>query len=181
MVRIENVVATAQIAKKLDLYKVEKVLDYAEYAPEMFPGLVYRSTEPKTTTLLFGSGQVVCTGGKNAEMAHETIHKIIKLLEREDISVIKDPKIKVQNIVATHDLKRELNLNSIAVGLGLERVEYEPEQFPGLVYRIEVPKAVMLLFQSGKIVCTGTKNLDEVNAAIDKLTVDLRQIGYDVG
>ena len=150
MVRIENVVATAAIAKKLDLYKVEKVLVDAEYAPEMFPGLVYRSLDPKTTTLLFGSGQVVCTGGKNAEMAHETIHKIIEQLEREDIPVIKNPKIKVQNIVATHDLKRELNLNSIAVGLGLDRVEYEPEQFPGLVYRIDTPKAVMLLFQSGK-------------------------------
>ena len=171
----------AAIAKKLDLYKVEKVLVDAEYAPEMFPGLVYRSFDPKTTTLLFGSGQVVCTGGKNAEMAHETIHKIIEQLEREDIPVIKNPKIKVQNIVATHDLKRELNLNSIAVGLGLDRVEYEPEQFPGLVYRIDTPKAVMLLFQSGKIVCTGTKNLDEVNAAIAKLTEDLQQIGYDVG
>ena len=179
MARIENVVATGSIAKELDLRKVEKALDGAEYDPTVFPGLVYRSKDPKTTTLLFGSGQIVCTGGKNREMAQRTMDNLRKLLAKKKIPVTQDSEITIQNIVATHDLGRELNLNTVAVGLGLDRIEYEPEQFPGLVYRIHEPKAVMLLFQSGKIVCTGTKNIEQVKAAIAVLTDDLMQIGYE--
>jgi len=83
----------------------------------------------------------------------------------------------VQNIVASSDLGAKINLNAIAISLGLEKVEYEPEQFPGLVYRLDVPKVVVLLFGSGKLVCTGAKKPEDVGAAVDKITEELKAAG----
>jgi transcription initiation factor TFIID TATA-box-binding protein len=82
----------------------------------------------------------------------------------------------VQNIVAVYDLNMQLNLTNIAMSLGLENVEYEPEQFPGLVYRIEEPKVVLLLFGSGKVVCTGAKEKGEIAQAVKILRKDLEKI-----
>ena len=86
-------------------------------------------------------------------------------------------EIVVQNIVATADLGGELNLNEVAMGLGLENVEYEPEQFPGLVYRVKEPRVVMLLFSSGKIVCAGGKNTEDVSTAVEKVSLMLSSMG----
>ncbi len=83
----------------------------------------------------------------------------------------------MQNIVASSDLGQEINLNAIAISLGLERVEYEPEQFPGLVYRLDSPKVVVLLFGSGKLVCTGAKHVEDVSVAVDKITEELKAAG----
>ena len=88
-----------------------------------------------------------------------------------------EPKIEVQNIVASSDLGQEINLNAIAMSLGLERVEYEPEQFPGLVYRLDVPKVVVLLFGSGKLVCTGARKPSDVDDAVNKITEELKAAG----
>ena len=63
------------------------------------------------------------------------------------------------------------------MGLGLENVEYEPEQFPGLVYRLKDPMVAMLLFGSGKIVCAGAKNLEDISTAIDKISLELSSLG----
>ena len=83
----------------------------------------------------------------------------------------------MQNIVASSDLVQKINLNVMAVTLGLDRVEYEPEQFPGLVYRLDEPKVVMLLFGSGKLVCTGAKRPQDVEAAVDKVAEELKAAG----
>jgi len=88
-----------------------------------------------------------------------------------------EPKIEVQNIVASGDLGARINLNAIAISLGLERVEYEPEQFPGLVYRLDAPKVVVLLFGSGKLVCTGARKPEDAEAAVDKITEELKAAG----
>jgi len=88
-----------------------------------------------------------------------------------------NPEIIVQNIVASADLGAVLNLNAIAIGLGLENIEYEPEQFPGLVYRIAEPKVVMLLFGSGKLVVTGGKKPADADAAVDKIVEELDGLG----
>ena len=154
---IENVVASTYLGQELDLNKIEDALEGAEYNPQQFPGLVYRLKEPKTATLIFRSGKVVCTGAKCREDVKVAISKVAKDLEKADVKITIEPKIEVQNIVASSDLEQEINLNTVAITLGLEKVEYEPEQFPGLVYRLDDPKVVVLLFGSGKMVCTGAK------------------------
>ena len=166
---IENVVASTYLGQELDLNRIEEALEGAEYNPQQFPGLVYRLKEPKTATLIFRSGKVVCTGAKCREDVKVAID-----LEKADIKITIEPKIEVQNIVASSDLEQEINLNTVAITLGLEKVEYEPEQFPGLVYRLDDPKVVVLLFGSGKMVCTGAKVPEDVTRAVDKIAAELR-------
>jgi transcription initiation factor TFIID TATA-box-binding protein len=86
------------------------------------------------------------------------------------------PEIKVQNIVASADIHSVLNLNAIASGLGLENIEYEPEQFPGLVYRLSDPKVVILLFGSGKLVVTGGKKPEDMVNAVDHIVKELGRL-----
>src|SRR4030042_4183423 len=147
-IKVQNIVASTTFAEKLDLDVIAQSLEEAEYEPEQFPGLVYRLDSPKTATLLFGSGKANCTGAKNIEDVRKTVSIITEKLERIGVKVYKNPEIVIQNIVATSDLEGELNLSEVALALGLENVEYEPEQFPGLVYRFKEPKVAMLLFGS---------------------------------
>jgi transcription initiation factor TFIID TATA-box-binding protein len=175
---VENIVASTSFADKLDLDAIAQSLEEAEYEPEQFPGLVYRLSNPKTATLLFRSGKANCTGAKNIEDVRKTVDIIADKLRKMSIDVYKnkDLEIVIQNIVAISDLGTELNLNEVAMGLGLENVEYEPEQFPGLVYRIKEPKVAMLLFGSGKIVCTGARKTEDVSIAVDKLSAELSSL-----
>jgi len=170
-------VASTSLGIELDLPSIVHSLEGSEYDPERFPGLIYRLKEPKTATLLFRSGKVVCTGAKSLDQVKTAIEKVIKQLQKAGIHVKTEPKIEVQNIVASSDLGQSINLNAIAITLGLENVEYEPEQFPGLVYRLEVPKVVLLLFGSGKLVCTGARKPQDVEVAVDKITTALRDAG----
>ena len=176
-IKIENVVASTSLGEELDLQSIALALDGAEYEPEQFPGLIYRLKDPKTATLLFRSGKVVCPGGRSLPQVQEAITKVAKQIEKAGIKIKVKPVIVVQNIVASSDLGQEINLNAIAISLGLERVEYEPEQFPGLVYRLDKPKVVVLLFGSGKLVCTGAKHVEDVSVAVDKITEELKAAG----
>ncbi len=176
-INVQNIVASTSFAEKLDLDVIAQSWDEAEYEPEQFPGLVYRLSNPKTATLLFRSGKANCTGAKNIEDVRTTINIIAEKLKKLGVEVYKDLGIIIQNIVATADLKGELNLSEVAISLGLENVEYEPEQFPGLVYRIKEPKVVMLLFGSGKIVCAGARKIEEVSIAVEKLSTELSSLG----
>jgi len=176
-IKVQNIVASATFAEKLDLDMIAQSLEDAEYEPEQFPGLVYRLSNPKTATLLFISGKANCTGAKSIEDVRKNIDIIAEKLKKLSIDVYKDIEIVVQNMVATADLGGELNLSEVAVSLGLENVEYEPEQFPGLVYRIREPKVAMLLFGSGKIVCAGAKSIEDVSKAVEKLSEELTSLG----
>src|SRR3989449_4398303 len=176
-IKIENVVASTSLGGELDLQAIALALGGAEYEPEQFPGLIYRLKEPKTATLLFRSGKVVCTGAKSLDHVKTAIDTVAKQIEAAGIPIKKDPVIEVQNIVASSDLGTEINLNAIAISLGLEKVEYEPEQFPGLVYRIDEPKVVVLLFGSGKLVCTGARKPSDVEQAVEKITQELKAAG----
>lgn len=173
---VENIVASTSFAEKLDLDAIAQSLEDAEYEPEQFPGLVYRLETPKTATLLFRSGKANCTGAKNVKDVEKTVEIIGKKLKNLGVDVYENPKIVIQNIVAISDLGTELNLNEVAMGLGLDKVEYEPEQFPGLVYRLDDPKVAMLLFGSGKIVCTGARKTEDVSLAVEKLSEELSSL-----
>ena len=175
--KIENVVASTSLGKELDLQAIALVPGGAEYEPEQFPGLIYRLKEPKTAILLFRSGKVVCTGAKSLEHVKTAIDLVAKQIGAAGIPVNKNPEIVVQNIVATSDLAAQIDLNAIAISLGGGKVEYEPEQFPGLVYRIDEPKVVVLLFGSGKLVCTGARTPADVEKAVEKITAELKAAG----
>ncbi len=166
-VNIENVVASATLNQKVDLNAVVKGYPGVEYRPEQFPGLVFRLKRPKTATLIFNSGKMVCTGAKSEKEARRAVMKVIKELKKSGIIIIGKPELKIQNIVASANLFGMIDLEKAAYTLG--KTMYEPEQFPGLIYRMQEPKVVILLFASGKLVCTGAKREQDVYDAVEKL------------
>lgn len=161
---------------ELDLNSLALVLSGTEYEPEQFPGLVYRLKDPKSATLLFRSGKLVCTGSKTLGQVKKAIETVVSDIKKAGVPIGDSPKIEVQNIVASADLGSPINLSSVVVTLGLERVEYEPEVFPGLVYRMSEPKVVILLFGSGKLVCTGARKPQDVEAAVKKIREELESV-----
>ena len=177
-ITVVNVVASASVGAELDLEDMAGKLEEVEFNPDRFPGAVCRIKEPKTAILFFRSGKIVCTGARSIDNVHLVIDMMMKKLRAMDIMVDESPEITVQNIVATADLKTDLKLNVIAISLGLEKVEYEPEQFPGLVYRLETPKVVALLFSSGKVVCTGAKKVSDIHLAVKCIKEELKNAGF---
>ena len=173
-IKVVNIVVSTSLEHDIPLEKMAATLSNTEYNPEQFPGLVIRIKEPKTSALIFSSGKVVCTGARSMEKVDEAIKKIIKSLEKINVKITIKPVIIIQNIVASGSVGMDLNLNSLA--MKLENTEYEPEQFPGLVYKLKEAKATFLLFSNGKIVCTGTKSEKEVHAALDKLIINLKKV-----
>ena len=173
-IKVVNIVVSTSLKHDIPLEKMAATLSNTEYNPEQFPGLVIRIKEPKTSALIFSSGKIVCTGARSMDKVHESINKIIKSLEKIKVKITIKPEIKIQNIVASGSVGMDLNLNTLA--MKLENTEYEPEQFPGLVYKLAAAKATFLLFSSGKVVCTGTKSEKEVHAALDKLIENLKRV-----
>jgi len=166
-ISIENVVASATLDQEIDLLAIMKVFRNVEYRPKQFPGLVFRLKKPKTATLIFGSGKMVCTGAKSEKMARNAVNKVVEELKNNGIVILGKPQITIQNIVASANLHGKIDLETAADIM--ENVMYEPEQFPGLIYRMREPKVVMLLFASGKLVCTGAKYEGMVQEAVEKL------------
>jgi len=176
-IQIENVVASSDIGQELSLDQLSTDLPGAEYNPEDFPGIVYRLQEPKSATLIFRSGKVVCTGAKSVDDVHEALEIVFDDLRELGIDVASNPPVEVQNIVSSASLEQSLNLNAIAIGLGLEQIEYEPEQFPGLVYRLDDPDVVVLLFGSGKLVITGANESEDAQHALAHVKDRLTELG----
>jgi len=166
-VKIENVVASAALNQRVDLNAVVKGCPRVEYRPEQFPGLVFRLKRPKTATLIFSSGKMVCTGAKSEKEAGRAVRKVVKELKKSGIIIVGKAEVKVVNIVASVTLGGKIDLERAA--FELRRTMYEPEQFPGLIYRMDEPKVVVLLFASGNLVCTGAKREDDVFKAVEKL------------
>ena len=173
---IQNVVASSAIGQEIDLEALATDLEGVNFDPENFPGLIYRIEKPHATALIFRSGKLVCTGADSVNGVHEALKATFETLSNLSLSVDDDPAITVQNIVVSGDLGETLNLNAIAIGLGLEAVEYEPEQFPGLVYRLEKPAVAALLFGSGKTVITGCKQFEDAEEATDALVERLSDL-----
>ena len=169
---VQNIVATTSLNKPISLIKLAKSDANTEYNPETFPGLILRIKKPKSAVLVFSSGNLVCTGTKSIAQVREVIVNVIKILRKIGVRVTERPKIKVQNIVASGSVNLTLNLNALA--LELENTEYEPEQFPGLVYKLIEPSATFLLFSNGKLVCTGTKNQKELEDSKKQLLRNLK-------
>lgn len=171
--KVQNIVATTSLGKSVSLVKLAKSDANTEYNPEQFPGLVLRVKKPKSAVLVFSSGNLVCTGTKSISQVREVISNVIRQLRKIGVRITEKPKINVQNIVASGSVDFALNLNALTLQLGT--TEYEPEQFPGLVYKLAQPTATFLLFSNGKLVCTGTKNREELDNAKKQLLRNLKE------
>lgn len=167
IVSIENVVASASVDQKIDLNVITQTFPDVEYHPEQFPGLVFRIKSPKTATLIFSSGKMVCTGAKSEEQSIAAVRTVVQKLRKGGIKIKKDAVIIIQNMVASANLGGKIHLEQAA--RSLPRSMYEPEQFPGLIHRMLDPRSVVLIFASGKLVCTGTKKEAEVYRAVHNL------------
>lgn len=167
IVSIVNVVASASVDQRIDLNAITKNFPDTEYHPEQFPGLVFRIKSPKTATLVFSSGKMVCTGAKSEEQAIKAVRSVVQKLRKGGIKIKKDAVIVIQNMVAAVNLGGKIHLEQTA--RSLPRSMYEPEQFPGLIHRMLDPKTVILIFASGKLVCTGAKKESDVYRAVHHL------------
>ncbi len=172
-INIENVVASATLGQKIDLNSIVRAFPGVEYRPEQFPGLVYRLKKPKTATLIFSSGKMVCTGAKSERQARKAVMKVVDDLKKNGVVIVGKPEITIQNIVASAGLGGHIDLEKCTYTL--QKTMYEPEQFPGLIYRMDDPKVVILLFASGKLVCTGAKKEGEVHRAVGILQKTLEE------
>jgi len=173
---VENVVGSAELGRELDLPALAEDLPNTTHAHDQFPGLIHRNQSPKGVILVFRSGKLVCTGAKRTADVGTALEQFVDELRALGIQIDHDPEVTIQNIVTSGDLGVRLNLNAVAVGLGLENIEYEPEQFPGLVYRLDSPSVVSLLFASGKLVLTGAAELSEAEAAFESVRSQLRSV-----
>ena len=173
MVCIENVVATASIDQRVDLNLIAKNFVEVEYHPDRFPGLVFKLKSPKTTTLIFSTGKMVCTGAKTEDQARKAVQEVVRRLKSGGIPIKNEAETVIQNMVASANLGGKIRLEEAA--RKLPRSMYEPEQFPGLIHRMPDPKTVMLVFSSGKLVCTGAKREGDVYRAVNNLHVMLEE------
>ena len=173
IVTIQNVVATGTLNQKVDLNAIVKSFPGAEYRPEQFPGLVFRLKRPRTAMLIFSSGKIVCTGARSGKQSRTAIMKVVKELKNCGIIIIKKPSFKVVNTVAFASLGGKVDLEKAVSTLG--KAMYEPEQFPGLILRMDEPMVVMLIFATGNLVVTGARVEQDVYDAVNKLHESLEE------
>jgi transcription initiation factor TFIID TATA-box-binding protein len=165
--KIQNIVLSVTYeGTEFNLNKLARSLEGTQYDPESFPGVVYKSEDPRASFLIFSSGKMNCVGASSMADAKLAIKKLTKKLKKARMKVKTGPKVKVQNIVASINFGRKIDIERIA--RRFENTEYEPEVFPGLVFRLDNPKTVLLLFASGKGVCAGAKSIGDVNRAAQK-------------
>jgi transcription initiation factor TFIID TATA-box-binding protein len=174
--KIENIVASGVIAESIDLLEFSKNVENCELNKKRFPGAVYRIADPKIACLVFSSGKIVLTGIRNQKALRDGLAVVIESLKKAGIEPLKEPKVAITNMVCSYNLGKYININKLSVTLNLENIEYEPEQFPGLVYRIRDPKIVVLIFSSGKIILTGGRNLNDIKKGLDILEEKLASV-----
>jgi len=182
MPKVVNLVASTRYIDTLDVNDVADCLEI-EYEQEQFPGMVYRSVDPKVCILLFRSGKAVATGAKNLDDILIAFERLRADLESHEFELWDDDlcEVIVHNMVVTCDVSdilgdSKLNLTDLMLTLPFDRTEYEPEQFPGLIYRINHPQVVFLIFSSGRCVITGSKTFADAEEAEQILRDELMDV-----
>lgn len=171
--QLQNMVATVNLSCKLDLKQIALQARNSEYNPKRFAAVIIRIKDPKTTALVFASGKMVCTGAKSEDNATLAARKFAKIIQKLDNPVVfKD--FKIQNIVGSCDVKFPIRLEGLSY-THASFSSYEPELFPGLIYRMKVPKVVLLIFVSGKVVLTGAKTREDIFDAFENIYPVLQQ------
>jgi len=176
-ITVENIIAYAKIADELDIHKIAEKIPGFMYDPNEFSGLTLKLDEPNVAILLLPNGKVICTGAKKIEDIEYSMKEVSNKIKNIGIKIITKTELEIQNIIVSTDFGKELNLDLISKGLKIENLTYEPNQFPGLIYQMEEIDALMLIFNSGKIVCTGVKNLDDASKAIELIKEKIISLG----
>lgn len=172
---LSNVVGIVKISDRLDLDMLYREMENTSYEPEQFSGLTFRSEDPTGTVVLFNSGKAICTGAKNERDLEAIILGLVHRLGSLGVPVFDEYDIQIKNMVFTRTLEKPINLAKVALDFGLENVDYEPEEFPGLIFKIEKPSSTFILFESGKIICTGSGSIEEAEHAFRILERKLKR------
>ncbi|WIA36989.1 hypothetical protein OEZ86_008226 [Tetradesmus obliquus] len=172
--QLQNVVATVDLGCRLELKEIALHARNAEYNPKRFAAVIMRIREPKTTALIFASGKMVCTGAKSEAESRLAAKKYCRIVQRTGFDDVKMKEFKIQNIVGSCDVKFPIRLEGLAYSHGYFAT-YEPELFPGLIYRMKEPKIVLLIFVSGKVVLTGAKKREEIYTAFENIYPTLQE------
>jgi len=162
--KIENIVSSILLGQDINLEEFANSVEGIEN-PKRFPGVIFRVSQPKLAMLIFRTGKVICSGARSRDEIEIAVQKLLKKFRKANIEIKAKPKIEIQNIVASSSLNFRVNLDVLAIEC--ENTEYEPEQFPGLIFRLDEPKTVMLVFRSGKIIVTGAKTPRDADIAAE--------------
>lgn len=164
---VQNIMSTVNLGCKLDLKNIALRCRNVEYNPHRFPALIMRLREPRTTALIYSSGKMVVTGSKSEIESKTASRKFARIIQKlgYDAKLI---DFQIQNVVGSTDMGYNLNLEMLQITHYLFTC-YEPELFPGLIYRLRDPNCVILIFKSGKIVITGAKSEEILHRAFQKI------------
>ncbi|TRY88015.1 hypothetical protein DNTS_028268 [Danionella cerebrum] len=162
-----NIVSTVNLGCKLDLKTIALRARNAEYNPKRFAAVIMRIREPRTTALIFSSGKMVCTGAKSEEQSRLAARKYARVVQKLGFPA-KFLDFKIQNMVGSCDVKFPIRLEGLVL-THQQFTSYEPELFPGLIYRMIKPRIVLLIFVSGKVVLTGAKVRGEIYEAFENI------------
>lgn len=176
-IEVQNMVGSGDLGRELDLAAVATDLPETDYDPERMPGLLYRTSAPEATVMLFASGKAIVMGTTTDEDMRRAFTECVTALRNLGVALPDVSELELQNIVASAEFGEQINLTAVAVGLGLEQAEYEPEQFPGLMYRLADSEVVMLLFGSGKAVIVGASDRESIETAVETVATRLTDLG----
>lgn len=165
--QLQNIVSTVNLNCKLDLKKIALHARNAEYNPKRFAAVIMRIREPRTTALIFSSGKMVCTGAKSEDDSRLAARKYARIVQKLGFPA-KFMEFKIQNMVGSCDVKFPIRLEGLVLTHS-QFSSYEPELFPGLIYRMVKPRIVLLIFVSGKVVLTGAKVRNQIYEAFDNI------------
>ncbi len=175
ILRIENIVATMDTHTTIDLDQLLQHFSDIEKKSN-FPGAITKFTKPKATLLIFSSGKIVLTGVRLEDHIPILVDKILKKFKQAGIEIEETPVVKIENMVGRADFATKINLDISS--LVLERAIYEPEVFPGLIYKLKKPEKIcFLIFSSGKVICTGANNLNSIKVSLKRLASQLKKNG----
>lgn len=166
-ISIVNVVSSVVTDQKLDLVEITKKFPDVEYDPDQFPGAIFRLRNPRTATLIFRTGKMVCTGATSEELSIKAVNMVVQKLRKAKIKIKNNPIVKIQNIVSAINLGGRISIEHAA--RTLPRSIYEPEQFPAVIHRMLDPKTVTLIFATGKLVCTGARHEEEIRRSVNQI------------
>jgi transcription initiation factor TFIID TATA-box-binding protein len=165
--KLQNIVSTVNLGCKLDLKRIALHARNAEYNPKRFAAVIMRIREPRTTALIFSSGKMVCTGAKSEDESRLAARKYARIVQKLGFDA-KFLDFKIQNMVGSCDVKFPIRLEGLVLTHS-QFSSYEPELFPGLIYRMVKPRIVLLIFVSGKVVLTGAKVRNEILEAFENI------------
>ena len=172
--KVVNTVGSGDLGIEIDLNQLTFAIDEVEFDPNKYPGAYVRLRGVEPLITVYRTGKYIITGSKSEEEAYRCRKRFLKLFsDRGVLDTPGDKWFSMQNYVCTGELDQVQNLKALAIGLGLEYTEYEPEQFPGLVFRPDDHPVVILIFASGKVVVTGAKDIDAAEEAFQSLKEDL--------